>query len=435
LARMASNDRGMALVIVLVLISILGLLFGLGGRGSGLSLGSAGQSNARNIAYFTAQGALQRGLTELRRDPAWTGTKNAPFPGIGGKTYDIQVITNTKTTPQPTPAGVDIAPGSTLVLATGRAGSSERTVAGIVEAAGTAGSGYAALVQGEFLVRGGTVGAFSAPNGFALADMVPESGVAQIGSLNQKIVIQDREQEPDSLGPLPPVQAKVDGTVASPDVDGDISTAEPGVYSVENATQLSGETKLDAPPTLNLPSPPPNYLGGPAIVKNGGSKTILPGHYDNVALHNDTILYLEPGDYYFKGDFRTHDTSQVHTKGAVRIFIDGLLVSGGTSSLNHEGDPRDCEIVLSGLAPGPEGKVGWVSSESHAWARIKPLNGTLGVSGTIFGDVQGAGVDIIGDPDGSGALHFFTELAEEGGGIGSEAGDGDLIYATTWTVK
>ena len=92
--------RGMALVVVLMLISILGLLFGLGGRGNGPSLQTAGESNARNIAYFTAQGALQRGLTELRLDPAYGGKTNGKFPGAGGSTFDIKVVRNTGGTPK-----------------------------------------------------------------------------------------------------------------------------------------------------------------------------------------------------------------------------------------------------------------------------------------------------------------------------------------------
>jgi hypothetical protein len=419
----------MALVVVLMLISILGLLFGLGGRGNGPSLQTAGESNARNIAYFTAQGALQRGLTELRLDPAYGGKTNGKFPGAGGSTFDIKVVRNNGAKPKRTPAGVDIAPGSTLVMATGRAGSSERVVAGIIEEVGATSDGFAALVEGELKVRGGVVGAFSAPNGFNKADLVEESGKAQLGSLTKEIRVETRVPASG-----PPIPARVDGNIASPNVDGDISTPEPGVYSLEQGSQLAGETKLDSAPTLPAPPAPAPYLGGPDVLKATGSRTLLPGHYGRLVTSNDAEVFLEPGDYYFAGDFKTFGVSKIHTNGAVRIFVKGRFTSDDDSYVNYSGDPRNCEIVLSG-DPDTYGKVGWVSHASYVWARMKPMNGTLGISGTLFGDVQGGGVDVIGDPDGSGALHYFTELGEEGGGGGIGLGGGELRYATTWTVK
>lgn len=425
--------RGMALVVVLMLISILGLLFGLGGRGNGPSLQTAGESNARNVAYFTAQGALQRGLTELRLDPSYGGKTKGKFPGAGGSTFDIQVVRNTGGAPKPTPAGVDIAPGSTLVIATGRAGSSERVVAGIVEEAAATSDGFAALVEGDLRVLGGVVGAFSAPNGFAIADLVPEAGKAQLGSLTKEIVIETRVPTDGT----PPIPARVDGSVASANVDGDVSTPEPGVYSLDGGSQLAGETKLDSDPTIPNPPAPAPYLGGPDVLKSTGSRTLLPGHYGRLKASGDAELFLEPGDYYFDGDFKTFGVSKIHANGAVRIFVNGRFASDDDSYVNFEGDPRNCEIILSS-PPDNSGRVGWVSHASYVWARIKPLNGTLGISGTLFGDVQGGGVDVIGDPDGSGALHFFTELGEEGGssgGGGIGLGGGDLRYATTWTVK
>ena len=428
-----SRRRGMALVVVLMLLSILGLLFGLGGRGNGPSLQTAGESNARNIAYFTAQGALQRGLTELRTDPTYGGKTNGKFPGSGGSTFDIKVVRNTGGTPKATPAGVDIAPGSTLVMATGRAGSSERIVAGIVEETSSNSEGFAALVEGELKVRGGVVGAFSAPNGFAIADLVEEPGKAQLGSLTKEILIETRVPSDGTSAPLP---GRVDGNVASADVDGDVNTPEPGVYSLDAGSQLAGETKLDSAPTLETPPLPGAYLGGPDVLKSTGSRTLLPGHYGRLKTDGDAELFLEPGDYHFDGDFKTFGVSKIHVNGSVRIFVKGRFASDDDSYVNYNGDPRNCEIVLTS-APDNSGKVGWVSHASYVWARIKPLNGSLGISGTLFGDVQGGGVDVIGDPDGSGALHYFTELGEEGGGGGGEIGlgGGELRYATTWTVK
>ena len=423
----------MALIVVLVLISILGMLFGIGGREDGLSLATAGQSTERNMAYFVAQGALQRALTELRDDPNWTGVTGADFPGGVNQTYDVQLFSNTTGAPKATPAGVKIAPGTTLVLATGHIGDTSHKMAGILTSAGSDSPGFACLTQGDFYLSGARIGAFDAPNGsFAIADLNFQEGMAQIGSLNSVIEIKTQAADPDAGTPARPTI--VDGSIASDQLDGSVETQDPGVYVMDPDSVIGGEKRLDAPPTLSF-DPIPTYLGGPDISESAGVRTLLPGHYNSLNLTNDAYLHLEPGDYYFKDLFRTFDTSRIYTKGKVRIFVGGRCATNGTSSLNHEGDPRNCELIMTkDGSTVSDGTAGWMSQESYAWARIKVPRGKLGVSGTIYGDVQADSVKVTGDPDDSGAINFFTDLAEPGGGPLDGVG-GTFIYSSTWTVQ
>lgn len=427
------TGRGMALIVVLVLISILGMLFGIGGREDGLSLATAGQSTERNMAYFVAQGALQRALTELRADETWGGTTGAAFPGGANQTYDVQLFSNTTGVAMATPAGVEIAPGTTLVLATGHIGDTSHKMAGILTAGESVNPGFACLTQGDFYLNGARINAFNAPNGsFAIADLNFQEGMAQIGSLSSEIEVLTREADPIEGTPARPTI--VDGDIASDQLDGSVETQDPGVYAMDPDSSIGGEAVLDAPPTLEF-APIPTYLGGPNILHAAGSRTLLPGHYDALNLRNDAVLYMEPGDYYFQNNFRTLDTSQLYTNGQVRIFVGKRLATNDTSSVNHEGDPRNCELILTGDGAGTnDNTTAWISNESHVWARVKVPRAKLKVSGTVFGDVQADSVSVTGDPDDSGAINFFTDLAEPGGD-GTLGGGGDFVYSSTWTVQ
>jgi type II secretory pathway pseudopilin PulG len=430
LMKLEKQRRGMALIIVLVLISILGLAFGLGGGGGGLSVTTGASATERNKALFVAKGALQRSLLELRNDPAWMGQGCTNFPGGTNQTYEVKVIANTTGAPLATPAGVDIAPGTSLVLATGRLGDTECKVAGLLQAAGATAPGFAALTQGRFRIEGGKVGGFSAPNGFALADLVPEPGVAQIGSLGAEVKVLTTPADPGKGTPALP--STVDGVVASDQVDGDVNTQEPGVYAVDPGSTVAGETQLTAPPTLTFGAAP-NYLGGPDVYHNVGTKTILPGHYNRFETLGDSEIFLEPGDYYFKKRFEMRDNSRLHANGKVRIFLKDRVSVTDYASLNFEGDPRDCEVTLTGTGDG-NGFLGWLPGHNGVvWARIKAPNATVGVSGDVYGDVQADSVRILGDADGSGSINYFTDLANPSGGGGGVGGN--FVYSSTWIVQ
>lgn len=234
---------------------------------------------------------------------------------------------------------------------------------------------------------------------------------------------------PDATNPAP-LAARIDGVVASTNVDGDFDTVDPLAYAMDPETVLSGETQLTAAPAPKYPATP-TYLGGPQIVHGAGSHTVLPGHYSKFWVAGNSDIYLEPGDYFVDGNFHTFDTAKIHAKGPVRFFVNGIISVNDDSSVNHENDPRDFELVVTG-PPNGAGTTGWISEESHLWARVKAPTGTLKISGTVFGEVHAEGLKVNGDPDGSGAVFFFTDLAAAGPG---PAGGGTYVYSSTWTVK
>lgn len=413
--------NGMALFVVLIMLSLLGLLFGVGARGGAMSLTTGNLSNERNEAYFVAYGALQRALLELRADSTWAGTAGTKFPGPEKHKYDVTVFENTTGAPMPTPAGVDLPPGEKLVLASCRIGSVERKIAGLITQAPSGSEGFAALTNGDMDLFGAKIGAFDAPNGFGLADMVMNPGKAQVGSVNARVDIKARNI-------IPPLPAQIDGVVASERVDGDSNTADPGAYTIDATSSLGGETQLSAPPSPAFPASPA-YLGGPSVVHDTGCLTIGPGHYDQIMVRNDGELTLEPGEYFINGDLSAWDTSRVYTNGAVRIFVNGAMKTNQTSSFNHESDPRDCEIFIEG--DGADW-AGLISNESHVWARLKAPDSRLTVSGTIYGDVQLDQLVVRGDHDGSGAIYFFTDLSTS---TTVSSSTGNEVYSTIWTVQ
>ena len=414
----------MALVVVLTLLSIMGLLFGVAGNHQGLSIKASGADSEIDSAYFVSHGALQRALTELRNDPDWGGKMNGQFPGRNDARFDIEIFRNTGGTPKPTPAGVEIPPNTTLVLSTGRVGNSSRLMAGILGMSNTGTSGFAALAREQLLVKGGRVSAFTTSGGFSTAEMEPVPLAGQLASIDEAVEMV--ASDPDEAGVILP--AEVDGVVASDRVDGDTSTVEADAYSIDELSSFGGETQLTDPPALEDIAVP-NYEGGLAIWAGGGTKTITPGHYDKFNSVADATVIMEAGDYYFSGDFRMKEDSKVLTNGPVRIFAQNQFQVSDKSALNFEGNPKDCEVILTQTKD--TGWVGIIGGEGSIWGRVKASRGPFLVSGYLYGDLQAKDISIYGETNGSGTVKFFTDLGE----VSSEAVVGNFIYTTTWVVR
>lgn len=439
----------MALVIVLSIAAIVGLLAGVLASDTAILMHQAGSSRGGSTAEYVAKGALQRALLELDNDPDWTGTSDQQFPGDPDKTFTLQLYTNSASALEPlsTPAGVELPPGSSLVLATGQAGNEAKRVAGLLVAESEGGAGFAGLSQRHVAMNGGTVNAFSAPQGdFSMEALEFDSTAGQIGSISSYVNLKQREMpnDPDTI-----VYAKVEGAIAAADLDGDPTTPDDNAYQLEAGTSIGDEVKLDAPPEIDPPTPGITYLGGVDEACDNGEHIVTPGHYNSLHFSGDVEVTLEAGDYYIKENFEAWGDAVIRTNGPVKMYVDGLLHIAGDAAVNFEGNPADYELELTGDRPSYQWlphSANWLSSSPYSpggvahhgstshhgkiWGRVRAPESRFVVSGYIFGDLQADGISFYGDPDGSGVLSFFKEFAEGGESAASE----NYSYSEVWVV-
>lgn len=94
--RQGERLRGLGLVAVLMVASILFLLVGSVGLRLSQSLGNVARHDAGLKARYAAQGGLQDALLALRKDSAWSdGFQDKPMPGDADLRYTVTVINNT----------------------------------------------------------------------------------------------------------------------------------------------------------------------------------------------------------------------------------------------------------------------------------------------------------------------------------------------------
>lgn len=445
------SKRGMAMVVILSILTILGLLTGLVGKSAGVALAQNQRANEQDQAHFIAYGGLQRVLISLRTDPAW-GTATGTYLNYpGGSKVKAYVIRNTTGAPKSTGFGIDVPPDTTLVVSRGTASDTERLLAATVRTTTAASSGFGMLGGTSLTIKGATIDAFDAPGGdFTLAGRTPVTNSLQVGATDGVTRIVDR-----TLTDGTTLFANIDGSVASDQVDGDLDTQEAGVYTLSPNATLAGETALDTAAELD-PMPTPTYLGGDDVDVTGwDSKTLLPGHFNSIHVCDDAKIYLEPGDYYIKGNFEAWDRAYIKPLGEVRLHFNSAVHISNESKVNYERDPRDLEIFITGPENGPYPWLPWsknrravdpyrlyagasrrgtIGSEAKVFAKVRAAESKFHISGYLFGDIQADKLDIGGDADGSGRLSYFAGLGQDGG-TAQPVNPANYTYDDIWVVR
>ncbi|TYK67153.1 LamG domain-containing protein [Colwellia echini] len=94
-------------------------------------------------------------------------------------------------------------------------------------------------------------------------------------------------------------------------------------------------------------------IGAVAITKS-------PGNYKDLLLPYQSSLTLEPGDYYFTGNFinNSQNNIAIDGNGVVRIFVQGIVTLGYQTGLNENGSPSQLLLYSAdNIAVGNEVNV------------------------------------------------------------------------------
>lgn len=414
--------RGMALVSVLFLLSMLGMLASVAITRT-LSLVHLEKRNVvLGQAEMTAYGGLSLALEELKLDPLWGGVVDGTLPALPGR-VTVKVFDNSASLTSTVSAdGVTVPPGTYLVKAVGNSGeSAPSTMYGILEAGVGGKYSRAVTTDKAMVIEGGTVDAF-------------DSSVAPVGTANRVA----------GAAPIGAAEAisvlKANGVAGL--VDGKVSNHldQASGLTVDAASTVTGAyNQLSTPLNPSRSMPAVAFTSGPWIGPSGNETVELaPGQYKGVLAKDDvTIRLVANGDYFIQNGIEFWGKSRLEVAPGVtaRVFTEGPILVYDEAQVNTGGKPSQLELLSysdSGGGPyynfsgGEESNNFRIGPDAQVAAAVSgdTLHGK--VTGQLWGAFSGSSMWVYNyGTVGTAAVHYDVKL--DGSSVGPSS-----KYLSVW---
>ncbi len=314
---MTVRRRGIALVVVLISIGLLGVIaWGMAAMGTH-TLDISRNAVQNDQALLAADGGAWRAVAELAGNGSFTGWGTAQTLPTTGASYTVS-ITNAGDT---APDGQVVPADMVYVLSEGTFRGDTRQV-GLMLRAGQS-QFPAAVFAGEMveLDDGSRVDSWDSTAGNYPAGAQPiKAHVGTNGQTNQSIIVQDGSY--------------VDGNLLVP------PGASPGATEIDGSTVTGSVITMAQAQTLDevvLPAAP-----GGADLEFESDATLPPGAYGELEIDDGAILTLSPGTYVFSSiRMRRGGTIAIpgSSTSSVEIYVAGQVEIEDGSVMNTSRKP------------------------------------------------------------------------------------------------
>ncbi len=306
---LASEERGVALVTALLIMGIL-LLLGT----AFLTISSTETQiaiNERNAvqAFFLAEAGVNKAISQLNADSEYPGETDT-----------------------------SLGPGTFTVKVTAGAGSNQKVIEAI---------GY---------VPNST----SSTRTLRTVKLTVErSSVFRYGLFARRDVKIDRtgivDSYDSSLGPYGGSNIGSHGTIGSNDdvelgeqvqVNGGVTAAD--TIEKHHRVTITG-TETEGASLVELPQVTvPRGFGLDVTVEDGGSQSLVPGSYGKLRVGTNGTISLSPGTYYFYGDvkFQDHSELTISPRGRVTIHVTGMVTGRREVRINAAPSARPTDLII-----------------------------------------------------------------------------------------